>query len=172
MSLFQKWDVMYEAKNYCIFASWYEDFQTHKKLNDSIMNTHLHLSLQFQQLLTLCTIWNSWLSWWESAQCRTQVQSGLGRSPGEKATHSSILAGEFHRLYDPWGRQESRHDWVIFTYCIYSTLFIYLFIFLLHLFIYIYFKFIYIYFSIFEEVARTSLSGPAVKTLGFHCRAP
>ena len=24
-----------------------------------------------------------------------------------KATHSSILAGEFHRLYSPWGRKES-----------------------------------------------------------------
>ena len=31
---------------------------------------------------------------------------GLGRSPGEgKATHSSILPGEFPGLYSPWGRK-------------------------------------------------------------------
>ena len=33
---------------------------------------------------------------------------GLGRSLEKgKAIHSSILAGEFHGLYRPWGRKES-----------------------------------------------------------------
>ena len=39
------------------------------------------------------------------AMHKTWVRS-LGWEKG-KATHSSILAGEFHGLYSPWGRKES-----------------------------------------------------------------
>ena len=33
-----------------------------------------------------------------------------------KATHSSILAGEFHGLYSPWGQQRVGYDWVTSTF--------------------------------------------------------
>ena len=43
-----------------------------------------------------------------TAMWETLVQSLGWEDPLEKgkATHSSILAGEFHGLYSPWGRKE------------------------------------------------------------------
>ena len=53
------------------------------------------------------TMWETWV-WslgWEDP-----LEKG-------KATHSSILAGEFHELYSPWGRKESdTTEWLSLTW--------------------------------------------------------
>ena len=41
-----------------------------------------------------------WETWVRSLEWEDPLKKG-------KATHSSILAREFHGLYSPWGRKES-----------------------------------------------------------------
>ena len=62
-------------------------------------------SLAAQLVKNLPAMWETW------------VQSLGWEDPMEKgtATHSSILPGEFHGLYSPWGHRV-RHDWATFTF--------------------------------------------------------
>ena len=53
-------------------------------------------SLVAQVVKNLPAMWETWV---QSLGWKDPLEKG-------KATHSSVLAGEFHGLYSPWGRKE------------------------------------------------------------------
>ena len=63
-------------------------------------------SLVAQLVKNLTATWETWV---RSLGWENPLEKG-------KATHSGILAWEFHGLYSPRSCKESRHDWVTFTF--------------------------------------------------------